>query len=46
MEYVDISPEQFEAKMTEYRNKLYKYFVEDENLKKSIIGQLEALKYE
>ena len=43
IEYVEITAEEFEAKMTEYREKLGEMFREGDALEKRILGNLEGL---
>jgi len=46
IEYVDISAEEFEAKMTLYKSNLNRMFAESRELEKEIQKQLGGLKYE
>jgi len=46
IEYVDITPEEFEAKMNEYKANLKNLFEESKELEIKIHRQLEELKYE
>lgn len=46
IEYVDITQEEFNAKMTDHTNKLTEYFAEGEKLQKEILEQLKKVKYE
>lgn len=46
IEYVDITPDEFKAKMTEYTKKLQEYFDEGNALQKEIVEQLKKVKYE
>lgn len=46
IEYVDITPEEFEAKLNGYKTNLNQLFGESAELEKEIIKQLEGLKYE
>ncbi|TQC51343.1 SAM-dependent DNA methyltransferase [Mycoplasmopsis mucosicanis] len=46
IEYIDMAPEEFEAKMNEYKQELQDYFAEGEKLQKEIMEQLEKVKYE
>ncbi|WMJ83136.1 HsdM family class I SAM-dependent methyltransferase [Oscillospiraceae bacterium LTW-04] len=46
IDYVDITPEEFNAKMTDYTSKLTKYFAEGEKLQAEILEQLKKVKYE
>lgn len=46
IEYVDITPGQFEEKMNTYKANLDKFFTESKMLEKEIKKQLEGLKYE
>ncbi|MDH4201511.1 MAG: type I restriction-modification system subunit M [Phycisphaerae bacterium] len=45
IEYVDITPQQFKAKMTEYTNNLDSLFAESRKLQKEIKKQLEGVQY-
>jgi len=46
IEYVDITPEEFEAKMKSYEENLSKMFAEGRELEKDIMQNLKGLKYE
>ena len=46
IEYVELTPEEFEAKMNEYKNNLAELFAEGSKLEKDIQKSLEGLKYE
>lgn len=46
IEYVDITPEEFEAKMNSYTSNLTSLFSESKKLEKEIMKQLAGLKYE
>jgi len=46
IEYVDISPEEFNAKMKAYQENLSKLFAESKELEKEIMENLKGLKYE
>lgn len=46
IEYVDISPEEFEKKMNEFQKNLSNYFDEWKKLEDQIFSQLKNLKYE
>ena len=46
IEYVDISAEEFNSKMSEYKTSLIKRFERGHKLEKEIIGQMEGLEYE
>jgi len=46
IEYVDITPEEFEAKMNSYKSNLDTLFSESRELEKEIKKQLAGLKYE
>ena len=46
IEYVELTPEEFEAKMNEYKTTLNVLFVEGKSLEDEIKKQLEGLKYE
>ena len=46
IEYVDITPEEFEAKMNEYKATLADLFAKGDQLQKDIQESLERLKYE
>ena len=46
IEYVDITPEEFEAKMNSYKSNLASLFSESKKLEKEIMKQLTGLKYE
>jgi len=46
IEYVDITHEEFEAKMNGFKSNLDKFFVESSNLEQEIKKQLEGLGYE
>ena len=46
IEYVDITAEEFEAKMNEYKSNLAEYFKQSHELEDEIQKQLELLKYE
>ena len=46
IEYVDITPEEFEAKMNEYRLSLAEMFKKGHELEESIIEQIGRLEYE
>ncbi len=45
IEYVDITPEEFETKMNGYKSNLNRLFGESAELEKEIMGQLERLNY-
>jgi len=45
IEYVDITPEEFEAKMNEYKQDLAKLFAESAELEKEIMSNFERLKF-
>lgn len=46
IEYVDISPEEFEKRMNEFQKNLASYFDEWKKLESQIFSQLKSLKYE
>lgn len=46
IEYTDIAPEEFEAKMNEYQNNLEQLFGESKDLEGEILKNLKGLKYE
>ncbi|MCI5725873.1 class I SAM-dependent DNA methyltransferase [Fusobacterium sp.] len=46
IEYIEMTPEEFEAKMNEYKKELQEFFVEGEKLQKEILEQLGRVKYE
>lgn len=46
IDYVDITPEEFEAKMNEYKTQLEEYFKESERLQQEILKELKKVKYE
>jgi type I restriction enzyme M protein len=46
IEYVNITPEEFEAKMNEYKKNLAKLFAESADLEREIMGNFEKLKFE
>ena len=46
IEYVELTPEEFEAKMDEYKKTLNELFSEGKSLEEEIKKQLEGLKYE
>jgi len=46
IEYTDITPEEFEAKMNEYQESLEQMFGESKNLEAEILKYLKGLKYE
>jgi type I restriction enzyme M protein len=46
IEYVELTPEEFSAKMDSYTSQLQKYFEESNALQKEIIEQLGKVKYE
>ena len=46
IEYVELTPEEFDAKMNEYKNNLAELFAEGSKLEKDIQKSLEGLKYE
>ncbi len=46
IEYVDITAEEFEAKMKSYEENLSKLFAEGKELEKEIMGNLKGLRYE
>lgn len=46
IEYIEMTPEEFEAKMNEYKKELQEYFAEGERLQKEIMEQLGRVKYE
>lgn len=45
IEYVDITPDEFEAKMNEFRSNLDKLFAESRELEGEIVKQLKGVKY-
>jgi type I restriction enzyme M protein len=45
IEYIDITPEEFAAKLTEHREKLNKFFAESKKLEQEIDEQLGRLEY-
>ena len=46
IDYVDLSPEEFQDKMCGFRSDLQKSFNEGHQLERDILNQLEALRYE
>lgn len=46
IEYVELTQEEFQAKMNEYQAKLQEYFAEGDKLKTEIMEQLQKVKYE
>jgi len=46
IEYVDLSPEEFQQKMHDFRSDLQKFFDEGHQLERDILHQLENLTYE
>lgn len=46
IEYVDLTPEQFQEKMTAYQNELTELFDEGNKLQEEILSQLKKVKYE
>lgn len=46
IDYVDITPEEFQAKMTNYQENLKKLFAQSHELEKEIEKQMEGLRYE
>lgn len=46
IEYVELTPEEFEKKMAEYQAQLQEYFDEGAKLQKEIMEQLKKVKYE
>lgn len=46
IEYIDITQDEFEAKMFDYTERLQCYFAEGERLKVEILNQLKKVKYE
>lgn len=46
IEYVELTPEEFEAKMVSYKETLDKLFAEGKSLEYEIKKQLEELKYD
>ena len=46
IEYVELTPEEFDAKMNEYKNNLAELFAEGSKLEKDIQKSLEGLKYD
>ena len=46
IDYVELTPEEFNAKMAEYSAELQKYFAEGNELQKEIMEQLGKVKYE
>ena len=46
IEYVELTQEEFKAKMDEYTEKLTELFAEGEILQKEILEQLKKVKYE
>ncbi len=46
IEYTDITPQEFQTKLSGHQAKLEEMFEESETLKKSILGELEKLNYE
>ncbi len=46
IKYVELTPEQFEAKMSQYKSNLKKYFDESKTLEDEIFKSLEELDYE
>nr|WP_318023965.1 class I SAM-dependent DNA methyltransferase [Mycoplasmopsis gallinarum] len=46
IDYIEMTPEEFQEKMKQYKKELKEYFAEGEKLQKEIMEQLENLKYE
>ena len=46
IEYVELSQDEFNARMSAYAEKLQEYFVEGDKLKTEIMEQLKKVKYE
>ena len=46
IEYVELSQDEFNARMSAYAEKLQKYFAEGDKLKTEIMEQLKKVKYE
>lgn len=46
IDYVDLTPEEFDAKLAEHMQNLQSMFDEGEQLQKSIMDQLRSLRYE
>ncbi|MSN96984.1 SAM-dependent DNA methyltransferase [Campylobacter sp. FMV-PI01] len=46
IEYIELTQEEFQAKMNEYKKQLQEYFTEGEKLQKEIMEQLKKVKYE
>lgn len=46
IDYVELTQEEFDAKMSEYTRKLQDYFTEGDALQKEIVEQLKKVKYE
>lgn len=46
IEYIEMTPEEFEEKMNQYKKELQEYFAEGEKLQKEIMEQLGRVKYE
>lgn len=46
IEYIDLTPEQFQEKMTSYQNELTDLFNEGNKLQEEILSQLKKVKYE
>ena len=46
IEYVDLSPEEFQQKMCDFRSDLQKFFDDGHQLERDILHQLETLNYE
>ena len=46
IDYVELTQEEFQAKMDEYQAKLKEYFAEGDKLKTEIMEQLKKVKYE
>jgi type I restriction enzyme M protein len=46
IEYVELSQEEFNTRMSDYAKKLKEYFAEGDKLKTEIMEQLEKVKYE
>ncbi|AJR11999.1 N5-glutamine S-adenosyl-L-methionine-dependent methyltransferase [Mesomycoplasma dispar] len=45
IDYIEMSPTEFETKMTEYKTQLQEFFQESQKLEKEIMEQLDKLKY-
>ena len=46
IEYVELTQEEFQAKMTGFKSELSKLFAESDRLKREILGQLDVISYE